>query len=162
MPEIDSDSIHDLGGDCFSMRSGTDSSRAYLIHLGDKSCDCPDWPRVHLCKHVAAVAHFFGSGAQQFMEAEDVTAKVSPPTPQDLPATDGGIRNDSLVEKLIAVSQEFLSEGVPKDQGTTRNLKMLEAHLMAVVHSSRSSSESPLLEKEVIPPNPCEWAETTN
>jgi len=108
------------------------------------------------------VAHFFGSGAQQFTEAEDVTAKALPPTPQDLPATDGGIRNDSLVEKLITVSQEFLSEDVPKDQGTTRNLKMLEAHLTAVVHSSHSSSESPLPEKEVIPPNPCKWAETTN
>ncbi len=80
MPELHLDSIQDLGGDRFSVQSTTISSWVYLVHLGNKTCDCPDWPRVNLCKHIATVAHFFGSCAQQLMEVEDVTAKVpSPP-----------------------------------------------------------------------------------
>jgi len=161
MLELNSDSIQDLGGGRFFMQSATISSQVYLVHLGNKTCDCPDWPRVNLCKHVAAVAHFFGSGAQQLIEAEDVTAKAPSPPQEDSPATEDGSCNDLLVENLIVVSQEFLGEGVPKDQETTRNLQMLEAHLTAVVHSSRSS-ESPILEKEVLPPNPCEWTKTTD
>ena len=58
-PEMDAKSIHSLSNDRFHhVESATDSSRKYLVDLGNLSCDCPDWPRVRLCKHFAAVDHF--------------------------------------------------------------------------------------------------------
>ena len=57
--KINTISIHDLGGgDCFSVESATDSTWRYQVDLGKLTCDCPDWPRVQLCKHVAAIDHF--------------------------------------------------------------------------------------------------------
>jgi len=59
-PEMNTESIHSLGGDRFCVQSEMDPSRTYLVDLSNQSCDCLDWPRVELCKHITAVAHFFG------------------------------------------------------------------------------------------------------
>ena len=65
----------------------------------------------------------------------------------------------SILEKVITISQEFLSDGVPSSPGTVCSLHMVEAHLNAVVWNS-CSSESLLPEKENIAPNQHTWAET--
>jgi hypothetical protein len=63
--EMNAISIHNLSnGDHFSVESATDSTWRYLVDLGNQSCDCPDWPKVRLCKHVAAVDHFHGHNYQ--------------------------------------------------------------------------------------------------
>ncbi|KAH8976701.1 hypothetical protein EDB92DRAFT_1810675, partial [Lactarius akahatsu] len=60
-PEINAESICNLGNAWYCIQSVTNSSHMYLVQLGTQSCDCPDWPRVELCKHVTTVAHFFGN-----------------------------------------------------------------------------------------------------
>ena len=157
-PEVDAESIRKLGGDRYYVQSVTHSSRMYLVDLGKLSCDCPDWPRVQLCKHVAAVAHFFGNGHRQIVAALD----DAPDTAQPIREGSVGQSNGSaavILENVIAVSKAMLSDGAPSSPGTVRSLQMVESHLTAVVHSSRSS-ESPLPDQEEIPPNQGTWAET--
>ena len=57
--EIEADSIRTAEDDCYYVQSAMDPSHSYLVRLTTRSCDCPDWPRVRLCKHVTGVAHFF-------------------------------------------------------------------------------------------------------
>ena len=57
--EVPAESIRAQGdSDHYEVQSVTDPLRTYLVNLCDKYCDCPDWPRVRLCKHVAAISHF--------------------------------------------------------------------------------------------------------
>jgi hypothetical protein len=74
-----------------------------------------------------------------------------------------GMRSDGsaaeILENVIAVSKAFLSDGAPSSPGTVRSLQLVESHLTAVVQNLRSS-ESPLPDKEDIPPNQGTWAET--
>ncbi|KAH8991898.1 hypothetical protein EDB86DRAFT_2830635 [Lactarius hatsudake] len=60
---------------------------------------------------------------------------------------------------MISVSREYLSNGLPSSPGTVRSLRLLETHLTAVIQNSRAS-QSPLLDRESLPPNQCTWTET--
>jgi hypothetical protein len=44
--EMNAKCIQNLGSDRFYMESATDSMWRYLVDLSNRSCDCPDWPRV--------------------------------------------------------------------------------------------------------------------
>ena len=163
-PEMNADSVHVQGDDCYYMQSATESGRTYLVDLKAKSCDCPDWPRVRLCKHVTAVAHFFGAGNQLELLASDSASSPAPSTPtpvesDGLPDARSDATAASILENVISVSRDFLSDRVPSSPGTVRSLHQVEAHLTAVVRNSRSSG-SPLPEKENIPPNQHSWTET--
>ncbi|KAH8978817.1 hypothetical protein EDB86DRAFT_3089977 [Lactarius hatsudake] len=139
-PEVDTESIRDLGDDQFSVQS-SHSLRTYSVELSTQSCDCLYWPRVQLCKHVAAVAHFLGTAISQQKQY------TRSPTPRR--------RNNHSGKAQSA----FLSDGVPSSPRTIQSLQLVEAHLTAVVENSRSS-DSPLPDKEVIPPNQGTWSET--
>ena len=65
----------------------------------------------------------------------------------------------SILENVLSVSKEFLSNSVPSSLGTVSSLHLVEAHLSVVVQSS-CSSESLLPDKEVIPPNQHTWTKT--
>ncbi|KAH9048704.1 hypothetical protein EDB84DRAFT_1556688 [Lactarius hengduanensis] len=161
-PEINADSIRSLGDNRYSVQSERDTSRKYLVGLSERSCDCPDWPRVRLCKHVAVVAHFFGEGDQLVELAADAGAApktVQPIESECTPDARSDATVTSILEEVITVSQEFLCDGVPKSPGTVRSLHGVKEHLTAVVRNSRSS-ESPLPDKEDIPPNQHTWTKT--
>jgi hypothetical protein len=155
--EINTVNIHDLGGDQFAVQSVTNSSCIYSVNLSTQSCDCADWPRVLLCKHVTAAAHFFGNGDLQ------IESKVSKPTPPiregsaGVPATEATAT--SILENVIAVSKALLSHSELPSPETVQSLQMVESHLTAIVHYS-TSSESPLPDKEAIPPNQGTWIDT--
>jgi hypothetical protein len=165
-PEMNAASIRSLGDDRFEVQS-SDSSRGYLVDLGNHQCDCPDWPRVRLCKHVSAVAHLFGREDQQIdVDVDDRVPKTTPPPPiregsPDADSDASAAAASSILENVITVSREFLNDGVPSSAGTVQSLRVVEAHLTAVVRNSRSS-ESPLPDKEEIPPNQraSMWTET--
>jgi hypothetical protein len=168
-PEVPAESIRAQGdGDRYSVQSVTNPSCTYLVKLCDKSCDCPDWPRVRLCKHVAAVVHFFETVELTFETVdlqihfppvpETVNPAVAPAESEDSPDARSNA-SAAILEKVISVSREFLSDGAPSSPGTVRSLQVVEAHLTAVVRSSRSS-ESPLPDKEEIAPNQHSWTET--
>src|SRR5258708_36734287 len=40
----------------------SNSNIIYQVNLGTTTCSCSDFPRVCLCKHIAAVLHFFWGG----------------------------------------------------------------------------------------------------
>ena len=164
-PEVKADSIHTQGDDHFYVHSEQEPSRTYQVNLGEQSCDCPDWPRVRLCKHVAAIAHFFGNVE---LLPKDFAPPPPPPAIVDLAATplpeaSPDARSEAaaaaILENVISVSKDFISDGAPSSPGTVRSLHMVEAHLSAVVRSARSS-ESPLPDKEHIPPHQHSWTET--
>ncbi|KAN0132744.1 hypothetical protein V8E53_009415, partial [Lactarius tabidus] len=168
-PEVPAESIRTQGdGDRYSVQSVTNLSRTYLVTLCDKSCDCPDWPRVRLCKHVTAIVHFFETVELTFETvdlqihfppvSETVNPAVAPAESEDSPDACSDA-SATILEKVISVSREFLSDGAPSSLGTVRSLQVVEAHLTAVVQSSRSS-ESPLPNKEEIAPNQHSWTET--
>ena len=163
-PEVKADSVHTQGDDHFYVCSEKEPSRTYQVNLGKQSCDCPDWPRVRLCKHIAAVAHFFGN--VELLPTDFASAPAPPPAtvhPDVTPLGSSPARSDTaaaaILENVISVSKDFLSDGAPSSPGTVRSLHMVEAHLSAVVRSVRSS-ESPLPDKEHIPPNQNSWMET--
>ena len=163
-PEMNAESIRSVGDNGFYVRSVTDPSREYLVDLSKQSCDCPDWPRVWLCKHVTAVAHFFGRKDQQ-IEVELIIPKSTAPAPapssrEESPGehSDASAASASILQNVINVSRDFLNN-VPGSQGTARSLRMVEAHLTAVVRNARTL-ENPLPDQESILPNQGTWSET--
>ena len=143
-PEISDDSIKCLGNGRFYVRSAADLVKMYLVDLskdsssdmstmhlienGKDSCNCPDWPRVRLCKHIAAVAHF----------RTDQTNTPNP-APQEHKHSNGNrspVSNASTVpilKKMINVSRDYLSDGPPSLPGTVQSLRPVEWHLTAVI-----------------------------
>lgn len=105
-PEINTADIRDLGDDRFAVQSVTNSSHIYSVNLGTQSCDCLDWPRVQLCKHVTAVAHFFGGNQQIEVKVPTPPIREGSAGP---PATE--VAATSILENVIAVSKALLSHG---------------------------------------------------
>ena len=62
---------------------------------------------------------------------------------------------------MISVSRDTLDSSIPSSMETIQSLQEVEAHLMAIVHST-CLTESPVLDKEDVPPNQHSsmWAET--
>lgn len=128
--EIPADSIHMQGdGNCFGVQSVMDLTCTYLIKLSNKPCDCPDWPRVRLCKHVATVAHFFNlldsvpaDSAPADSAPQTAPLAVTPVESEDLAGAGSDTKSDTaaaaILENVILVSREFLSNGVPLSPGT--------------------------------------------
>ena len=165
--KISDDSIQSLGNGRFYVRSATDLARMYLVDLskdrtsvmstahlidyGKEFCDCPDWLRVRLCKHIAAIAHF---------RAEETN--VPNPAPQIHEHSHGdsstvsNASTVSILEKMISVSRDYLSDGPPSLPGTVQSLRLVESHLTAVIQHARSS-DSPLPDWESLPPNQRTW-----
>jgi hypothetical protein len=59
-PKTSVEKIQKIDDSRFEVQSSVDSNKFYHIDLGTKSCNCIDFPCVHLCKHIAAIVHFFG------------------------------------------------------------------------------------------------------
>ena len=125
-----------------------DTSKSYLIEHGKDSCDCPDWPRVRLCKHIAATAHFF-AGTPDTWPALDSVPERSQNAP--LAVSSASDMAVPILENLISVSKELLSDGPPSLPGTVQSLRLVESHLTAIAQSSRAS-QSPLPDRETLPP----------
>jgi len=147
----------DLGKD-----SSSDLSKKYLIDHGKDSCNCPDWPRVRLCKHIAAVAHFSSEESIELTRATRIPAPQIQENSQDAQSDAGPASDASMVpilENMISVSRELLSDGPPSSPGTVRSLQQVESHLMAVIQNLRAS-QSALPDKESLLPNQRTWTKT--
>ena len=96
--DMNANCIHELGGNCFHVDLATDSMQRYLVDLSDKTCDCPDWPRVRLCKHVSAVEHHFGNNDQQMGadKAAERVPKMPSPNQEALPDAHVGATTASI------------------------------------------------------------------
>src|SRR6267154_894395 len=58
-PETPMEKIKKIDDLHFEVQS-SDSLKYYQIDLSTTTCNCCDFPNISLCKHIAAVVHFFG------------------------------------------------------------------------------------------------------
>ena len=58
-PETPIENIQKIDDLHFEVQS-LNSKCSYHVYLDTKMCECKDFPCIQLCKHIAAVVHFFG------------------------------------------------------------------------------------------------------
>ena len=59
-PETPIEKIKKIDDLRFEVQSSSNSLNIYQIDLTTITCNCSDFPNISLCKHIAAVVHFFG------------------------------------------------------------------------------------------------------
>jgi hypothetical protein len=69
-PETPIEKIKKIDDQHFEVQS-SNSLKSYQIDLTTTTCNCSDFPNISLCKHIAAIVHFFGG------------ADLGPPPPPD-------------------------------------------------------------------------------
>ncbi len=158
-PEMNAESIRELGSDRFHVQSVMDPLRSYHVDLGNDSCECLDWLRIQFCKHVATVVHFFGHSHQHIGALEITVPTIAPSTWEDSPDTHSNTSTSLILGDMISTSMDYLNDEVLLTSKTNRSFEMIRAHLNATVHNSHASG-SPLPDQESIPPNQRTWTET--
>jgi hypothetical protein len=81
-PETPITKIRKIDDSHFKVQS-SNSSKSYHIDLDTTTCNCSDFPHIHLCKHIAAVVHFFGGA--------DLGPQPPVNAPSELVATDSPV-----------------------------------------------------------------------
>jgi len=164
-PETPVEKIKKIDDLHFEVQSSS-SSKSYQVDLGSLICDCSDFPRIRLCKHIAGVVHFFGGADLGPRPPGNASASESgtpsSPVQQDGSAgrTDDGVSFDSAANRIISLTHELILNA-PRDPGITKSLKSIESQLTALVHlSATAAGGSHLPDKENIGPNQRSWPET--
>jgi hypothetical protein len=175
-PETPVEKIQKIDDSRFEVQSSVDSNKFYHIDLGTKSCNCIDFPRVHLCKHIAAVVHFFGGADLGPRPPDNDNASASESDASELPVqengsdatrtTDDGATASfvSAANDMIRMTQELISNA-PQDpaiaKSFTKSVNSITSRLDALVHSATAAGDgSHFPEKENIGPNQLSWPET--
>src|SRR6266852_1671888 len=150
----------------------SNSTKSYHINLDTKICNCHDFPKTSLFKHIAAIVHFFGG--------ED----LGPQPPDDESGSNGSTTSESAEDKspgqpighcadddaaasilmqannIIRLSNLLITEA-PRDPTLAKSLAVIESQLSALVLSATAPDNgSRLPEKENIAPNQHTWPET--
>jgi hypothetical protein len=141
------------------------STKSYQIDLNTTSCDCSDFPRIRLCKHIASVVHFFGGvdlGPQPPVNT-GTSESVGSNSPDQQDGNDGSTDDSAVVSaanEIISLSHELILKA-PRDPRLARSLKSIQSRLSALVLSATAAGDgSHLPEKENIGPNQLSWPET--
>ncbi len=109
------------------------SNEFYQIDLSTKTCNCSDFPRIHLCKHIAAIIHFFGGdnlGPQLPDNSSEAGASelvvINSPILRDGSGTDDSAIDSiiSAANDIISLSQEILMK-VLSDTRIAKSLNMI-------------------------------------
>src|SRR6266566_1132868 len=137
----------------------------YEINLLTYTCTCSDFPRIQLCKHIAATVHFFGGelegepGPRALDNAS--TNELEPDVPKSLAQKDGSAGNAitrasviSVVNDIVRLAQDFLK--LAPDPETVKSLQMARSQLNTV-RLCMNDNGSCLPEKEQIMPNQLSW-----
>ena len=134
----------------------SNSNIIYQVNLGTTTCSCSDFPRVRLCKHIAAVLHFFGGADPGPQPPVNAGASSSPVQRDGSTAHMDDSAAVSVIKDIFRLSQELISKG-PSDPGianSLNSLKSIRSGLRELLNGS------PLPEKENIAPNQRSWPET--
>jgi hypothetical protein len=166
-PETPLSKIEKIDDLHFEVQSSS-SNKHYQINLDTTTCNCSDFPRIRLCKHIAAVVHFFGGaelGPQPPVNAS-ASKSVAPNSPVQQDGSVGSTDDDataaivSAANDIISLSQELISKAA-HDLGIAKSLNSIRSRLGALVHSATAPGDgSPFPEKENIAPNQLSWPET--
>ena len=143
----------------------SNSTKLYQIDLITTTCNCSDFPYISLCKHIAAVVHFFGGADLGPRPPDNVSTGESialNSQGQDVSdSTDNGNLGSVLpaANEIISLTQELISKA-PCDPEIAKSLKSIGSRLKALVHSATTAGDgSHLPEKENIAPNQLSWPE---
>ena len=154
---ISPDSIHLVSNTEFLVASESNPGYRYPIDLTQSTCDCKDFPRIWLYKHIAAVNEHFpalhskGSSFSEILECM---------CDQDLPQSASKPNADEecivLLKDINVLCQQLtaLSDDATPD---LEALKTVKHSLKAVIASANGSWALP--EKDNFNPNQKTWAE---
>ena len=138
----------------------SNSSNLYQINLVTTTCSCSDFPRIRLCKHIAAMMHFFG-GVDLRPQPLINTGVSSSPVQRDssIAHMDDSTAIPSIINDIFSLSQELVTKGL-SDPGIANSLNSLQAIRSGLRGILLAGNGSHLPEKENIGPNQCSWPET--
>ena len=163
-PEFPQDRIEQVDEERFLVRS---SNQEKFYNVGFKDCDCRDFPRVKLCKHVAAVQHYFGGKHSAPPTQPGPTAPDSQETASAAAITPGNTNQENAAHHsalliaaandLITLSRQLLTQAPSATPELVKSVHSVRSHL-SVVASATGDSQLP--EKEAIAPNQLSWPET--
>jgi len=155
---ISPDSIHLVSNTEFLVTSESNPGHRYLIDLTQSTCDCKDFPRIWLCKHIAAVNEHFpalrskGSSFSKIPECmHDQDLPQSAPKPNVDEECIVLLKDiNTLCQQLTALSNDATPD--------LEALKTVKHSLKAVIALANGSWALP--EKDDFNPNQKTWAET--
>src|SRR5712691_3505022 len=167
-PETTQERIQQIDQSRFKVQSSS-SEKTYEINLLTYTCTCLDFPRIQLCKHIAATVHFFGGGIEgggphaPVNTSEELT---EPDAPKSLAHQDGSAgksRHPTLISDINYINrltQEILKM-VPADPDpeTVKSVKLAGLQLNAMC-ISLTGNRPRLPDKEQIAPNQLSWPPT--
>jgi hypothetical protein len=173
-PETPQDRIKEIDRSRFEIRSMS-SEKTYEVNLLTYTCTCLDYPRIRLCKHIAATVHFFGGGLEGGALGPHAPVNPSEAEP-DIPKSPGhqdgndgssvgkSRKKTSLISALNYINRltHDILEMAPEDPNpeTIKSVKLAGSQLNAVLISLTGGNESRLPEKEQIAPNQLSWPPT--
>ena len=172
-PETPLANVQKINNLHFEVQS-SNSNKYYQINLVTTTCSCSDFPHICLCKHMAAVKHYFrGVGPQSPGNVgTGVGTSATCTTPDLLVQKDGSgsSTDDSTMASIVSAANDMIYlcqrlfevvTKVPSDPDTTRSIKKSHSQLQElVVLAMVAGNGSSLPEIEPISPNQCTWLET--
>jgi hypothetical protein len=75
--------------------------------LDTKTCNCSDFPRIQLCKHIAAVVYFFG-GADLGPQPPGTSDSVAPNSPVQQDGSVGSTDNGAIAS-IVSSANDIIS-----------------------------------------------------
>ena len=138
-PKISLDKIQKIDNSHFKVQS-LNTNQYYDIDLVTTTCNCSDFPRICLCKHIAGIVHFFEGASlrPQPSGSRDSTSKSSESVVPKSPAQkDDSHRrmNDTtffilVANEIIHLTQQLISNAL-SDPGImksfTRSLNSMQS-----------------------------------
>jgi hypothetical protein len=161
-PETPIEKIKKIDDLHFEVQS-SNSPKHYQIDLSSTTCNCSDFPNISLCKHIAAIVHFFG-GANLGPQPPPDESKASASEPGEhrslgQPVGHSAADDDAAASFLSAANESMsllqqLITKAPRDPASAKSLNMIRSQLSALVLSAMvADNECRLPEKENIAPN---------
>ena len=158
------DSVLNFDSSHFHVASQSHPGEFYAIDLIESICDCPDFPRIRFCKHIAAVYLHFPHLSPGESTAP-VASEHAPPTstqPERAPTSSYDALR-ALTQESTHLLQNLASETETMDR-TADCSAMVEA-ACSIKYSLEAANASlqgtrALPEKDVIAPNQKTWSET--
>ena len=83
LKDIPSDSIQQFDDKCFHVASDSRPGQFHVIKLDKGTCECEDFPRIHFCKHLAAIQVHFPHLFTDDIEDESSLPITQPPESSD-------------------------------------------------------------------------------
>ena len=155
---ISPDSIRLVSNTEILVASESNPGHCYPIDLTQSTCNCKDFPRIQLCKHIAAVnVHFPALCSEGSSPSEIPECVCNQDLPQSAPVSDADKERVVLLKDINALCQQLLAVS---DDATPdlEALKSVKCGLKAAIALANGSRAFP--EKDDFHPNQKTWAET--